>query len=115
METLNDLESALLNLIAIENEELYPSLKSHIAYLRVLNREHTGVGVYSNFVYVKSVNDDTRGNALLSSSKKLRIENLINELSYVLDITDGKINYLEIVTNGDENWDGAFKSFHFLP
>lgn len=114
MEALNDLELSLLNLISIENKEQYPYLSSHIPYLRIQDREYTGVGVYSNFIYINNnvVNNNiNKGDALLSSSRRLMIDNLSNELSYVLDITDGKISYLEIVTNGNENWNGTYKNF----
>lgn len=110
MENLNSLEIALLKSIVEENGERYPFLVSHIPYLKVKNRELTGVGSYSNFEYLQPVNESAI-NTLLSSQKRLLISGLKTELSYVLDITNGKINHLEIVTNDNEEWNGKTENF----
>ena len=50
----------------------------------------------------------------MSSSKELTVANLENELTYVLDITNGKINFLEIVTNGNDSFEGEIIDFKLV-
>jgi hypothetical protein len=110
MKNLNSLEVALLQSILEENKEKYPFLLNHFPLLKVKNREYTGVGSYSNFEYTSPI-DELLINDLISSKKELLINGVKNELSYVLDITNGKINFLEIVTNGNEEWNGKYENF----
>jgi hypothetical protein len=105
MENLNTLEIALLEAIIEENKGEYPFLTSHFPLLRVNNREYTGVGLYSNFEYLSPI-QATSINGIITSKKELVVKGIKNPLSYVLDITNGKINYLEVVTNGNEDWNG---------
>ena len=111
MEKLNQLESSLVDSIVIENQEKYPFLNSHIHYLYVISREHTGVGLYSSFGYTEDLNSKKQVNDVISSEKILTVEGLRYELSYVLDISNGRISFLEIVTNGNELWDGKCNGF----
>jgi hypothetical protein len=100
-ENLNNLETALLKTIISENKKDYPFIDEHIAFLYVRNRENTGVGIYTNFGYNKDFKTNNI-NTIISSNKTLRINGLKDEVTYVLDISEGKINFLEIVTNGDD-------------
>lgn len=113
LENLNALEIALVKAVIEENVIKYPFLFFQFAFLKVKNREYTGVGSYSNFEYTKPVDESTI-NTILSSKKRLLISGLKTELSYVLDITNGKINYLEIVTNNNEEWNGKTESFTLI-
>ena len=110
MEKLNELETALLKTILEENKEKYPLLLSHFPLLRVNNREYTGVGFYSNFEYLSPI-QESEINDIISSDKELTIKGIKNQLTYVLDITGGKIKYLEVVTNGNEKWEGKAEIF----
>ena len=101
MEQLNNLEIEILNAIIEENENHYPFLKLHVPYLVVTTRICTGVGMYFNFEYISSIPENSV-NILLTSSKRLIIDRLQNEVTYVLDITFGKISFLEIIANGGE-------------
>ena len=114
MENLNLLELSILEAILEENKNKYPLLLSQIPLLKVINREYTGVGLYSNFSYVEFVKEEEVINDLLSSKKKLIIEGVKNELSYVLDISKGKIKFLEIVTNGNDTLNDKIKNFTLL-
>ena len=80
--------------------------------LKVKNREYTGVGSYTHFQYDSSkiLTKDTA----ISSRKRLLIKGLEHELTYELNLTDGKIDFLEIVTNGDDKWDGKVKDFELV-
>ncbi len=50
MEKLNPLELTLLQGLTIK----YPTIGTHLPFLRVKDRVFTGVGMYSNFVYVET-------------------------------------------------------------
>ena len=48
-----------------------------------------------------------------SNGENIEIENLKQGLSYVIDITDGEIIYLEFITYG-ENWNGIFGEYKIV-
>ena len=103
---LNALEITLLNGLI----EKYPSLKSHIDYLKVSIRKSTGIGVIVEFEYVNSEIEFPEINALFSNGENIEIKKLKKGLSYVIDITAGRIEYLEFSTY-EENWDGVFGEY----
>jgi hypothetical protein len=111
MEDLNLLESTLVSLIIENHAVRYPEFVFHIPLLKIKNREFTGVGSYSNFLYSKKIQIDNVIDTEISCNKLLIVPCFKNELSYVLAITNGMINYLEIVTNGNEEWDGDIEGF----
>lgn len=109
MEELNDLELTLLNGLTTK----YPSLKSHIPFLKVVGREITGAGMCVNFEYLDFNGEPEDLNALFSNGEIVEIENLKNGLCYVIDVTGGKIEFIEFVTYG-ENWNGEFTDFKLV-
>jgi hypothetical protein len=108
---LNDLESAVLEEIAIE----YPVVKAHIPYLQVASREYTDAGMYINFTY----NDDgyplpKLEGELLSVKKTIMLDTIGHGLGHVLWVADGRANFLELFAYGDdEHWDGTYNTFEF--
>ncbi|MCC9044162.1 hypothetical protein LNQ81_15935 [Myroides sp. M-43] len=105
---MNEFELAVLNSLAKD----YPFLKEHIPYLRIKNREITGVGMYVNFVYSQEIKISNRDfyNVSLSTNENIEVESLEYGLGFELDITDGKVNFIEFITYG-ENWDGVINKF----
>jgi hypothetical protein len=103
---LNNLEIAILKAIVNENSNKYPFLLEHINYIHVASREFTGVGMYTNFGYNKNF-DNKNIDTLVSSAKSLFIEGFNYDISYVLSISNGKIHFLEIVTNEDTLFDNT--------
>ena len=101
MEKMENIEKTILQAIIKENRSNYSFLEEHYPYLYVKSREYTNSGIYINFGYVKQFQSRDI-NILLSSKKTLIADNLENELSYIVAITNGKINFLEIVANGDD-------------
>lgn len=100
---LNQLERALLNAIVLDNKRTYPFIEIDVKKLKVKSRENTGVGIYTNFDY--STNSKVENvNTLISSERTLNIKGFENEVTYVLDIKEGKINFLELVTNGSDEF-----------
>lgn len=104
MENLNDLELKILEKVS----ENYPAIKSHIPFLRILNREYTGVGMYVNFIYSNKdeiLNPIEPLNTVLGTNERIGLPGLKYGLCFVIDINNGKINFIELVTYGEE-WDG---------
>ena len=111
--SLNDLEQSVLESIFSMNRDTYPELESHLTHLAVRSRENTGVGTYVYFGY-KAANrlpKIANGESIvLSSSRHLSIDGLKYGLNYEVTISEGKFEFMELVTNG-EDWDGKYSSF----
>lgn len=108
MNQLHELESTLL----IGLVEKYPSLKSHLPFLIVKDRKITKSGMIVDFEYMNAEEelnfDDI--NALFSNGENIEVKGLKQGLGYVIDITEGQISYLELVTYG-ENWNGKLEDY----
>ena len=111
MNQLNDLESTLLSGLV----EKYPSLKSHLPFLKVIERKITKSGMILDFEYTNAEEelffDDI--NALFSNGENIEVKGLKEGLSYVIDVTDGEITSLEFSTYG-ENWNGKFGDYKIV-
>lgn len=112
---LNQFELAIISEIVNSNEKRYPFLRDHFPFLKVKSREKTGVGMFINFEYspVGELLVSDKDDLALSSDKVLELDVLKYGLNYELNITKGKIDFLELVTNG-ESWDGSFGEFKFV-
>lgn len=111
MYAINKLEDEVLRRLS----EKYPIIKSHIPYLRVQDRKNTGVGMYVNFCYTDTdgfVNDLDIVDTSISTNENINIDGLQHGLGYEVDISNGKIKFIEFVTYGEE-WDGAVDNFSF--
>ena len=109
VDTLNNFELAVLDKISNE----YPFLKSHIPFLQVKSRELTGVGLFVNFSYQEGsvgYQEIPGGFVALSSNASLLVEGLKYEVAYEIAVTNRKIDFLEVVANG-EDWDGTVRNF----
>jgi hypothetical protein len=110
VEKLNNFELKVLELVSSK----YPSLRNHIPYLRVARRKYTGVGIFVYFNYLEPP-DDLKSLELLidtlSTWDQIKIKGLKYDLSWEVVITDGRINFIEFVTNGNEAWDGSVNNF----
>ena len=111
MQQLTNLESTLLNGLI----QKYPTLKSHIPYLKVKERKITATGMEVNFEYLNSVEElnFVAINALFSGEEYIEIKSLKQGLGYVIDITDGKIFYIEFTTYG-EKWNGKLDDYKII-
>lgn len=111
MEKLNEFEIAVLNRLA----DKYLTLKVHLPFLEVKDRKITGVGMYVDFSYrnepidLKPIEPST---GALSTNDNIEIKGLEFGLGFELNITDGKIIFMEFITYG-ERWDGKTKNFTF--
>ncbi len=113
---LNILEQAILDEIATYNEKQYPDIRGCLTHLKIRYRENTGVGIFLHFEQISEkdlIVPFNEANIVLSSDKYLELDTLDYGLNYELNITNGQIDFLELVTNG-ESWNGSFKEFRFL-
>ena len=110
MTELKEFELLLLKTIIKDNLEKFGYLSEHLDFIRIETTKTTGTGLYINFVYLKEFQEEEFENGLLSAKAKLTAPNLKNELTYCLDVTNCKIDSLEILTNEKENWDGDLEN-----
>lgn len=112
---LNHLEQVILAEIAEFNYKEYPYLKNHISHLRIKSREDTGVGRYVNFEYFndEQLTIDNSENTFLSSERSVEINALKYGINYELNITKGRFDFLELVTNG-EAWSDDYGGLRFV-
>jgi len=111
MTELSEFELLLLNTIIKDNSEKFQYLSEHLDFIRIENTKATATGLSLSFVYLKEFpQEEEFENGLLSAEPKLNTPYLKNELTYCLDVTNGKMDFLEIVTNEKENWDGNLEN-----
>jgi len=112
LENLNKLELSILERLSNN----YPVIKKHIQYLKVLSRENTGVGMYVNFYYsntkelVESLNIP---DSSISTNENIDIKGLKYGIGYEVDITNGRIHFIEFITYGEE-WDGNLTDWKWV-
>lgn len=111
-------ELDVLHSILDEQKEKYPALYEQISYLVVRSRELTGVGEYVNF----DLPDDPRiptesgqSDLVLMANKMIEMDGLSLGLAFAIDVTGGRINFLELVTYDDEQWDGTVGRYEIVP
>lgn len=113
MENLNQFELAVLERVAVN----HPSIREHIPFLKVINRENTGVGMYINFVYhnkPKGLKPIFPLDIALSTNDNVVIYPLKRGLGFEVAIMNGQIQFIEFITY-DEFWDGSTQGFSFVP
>jgi hypothetical protein len=99
-EVLSPLERTCVELVATRNWQAF-----RCDGLRVTRREDTGVGRY---VYL----EDSLKQPLVDGSygpepgRTIEMRRVQYGLDFVVDVSAGRINYLELVTSGDDGWDG---------
>ncbi len=110
MENLNQLELAIFE--SLSND--YPSIKIHVPLLKVLSREITGVGMYVNFADYELPNDTPAIESkygVIGTNENIEIEELELGLIYEVNLSNGKIVFIEMVTYGEEEWSGCIGDF----
>ena len=111
---LNNLEISILERLSTK----YSFIKDHIPHLKVRTREITGVGMYVNFIPYDYPNRKNQNlileDASVSTNDIIKIAGLKNGLGYEVDISNGKLQFIELVTYG-EAWDGEVpETFSFV-
>ena len=103
---LNDVESAIVRRIALSE----PALAPLIDRLRVLSRERTGAGSYTDFAVDPDLASPALGNRKLILGALIVVPGLANGMGGALLCADGRPECLEMFTF-DECWDGTFMGF----
>lgn len=104
---LSPLERALVELVASENWQDF-----RVDALQVRRRENTGAGRYTYFEdRLKQVLPD---GTYTAQEKFLQMDGVKDGLAFVVDISKGAINYLEIAVYGNEGWDGVERAWQIL-
>jgi len=111
MTELSEFELLLLNTIIENNAKKFQYLSEHLDFVRIESTKATVTGLYLSFAYLKEfLQEEEFENGLLSAEHKLSAPGLKNDLTYCLDVTNGKMDFLEIVTNEKETWDGNLEN-----
>lgn len=99
-ERLTSLERALVEAVAAENWRGFRT-----DGLRVTRRETTGFGRYTYLEddYKQELPDGT----YTAQGRLIEMEGIRDGLAFVVDVSAGSINYLEIAVYGNQNWDGV--------
>jgi len=83
------------------------------AQLVVTARTNTGAGRYTRFAHDGSVSID-EGDLGLGTYSQFDMEGLRAGASFWVYVTSGKIDYLEIVLNGEGHWDGCERAWGLI-
>lgn len=97
---LSPLERALVELVAAEN---WPDFR--VDALQVKRRENTGAGRYTYFE--DSGNQRLPDGTYTAQGRFLQMQGIRDGLAFLVDVSAGVINYLEIAVYGNEGWDGV--------
>lgn len=118
IEPPNRFELDLLHAILDDQKERYPVLHGQIPFLGVRSRELTGVGGYIHFELPDAPNvpiEAGQPNIMLTANKTIEMDEPPSGMAFALDVTGGRINFLELVTYGDERWDGTIGRYEIVP
>lgn len=99
----NELEFAILNVIATGEPEMRPFLEK----LHVMSREYTGVG---SFTYFRVEPSDWGPERVFSPTCTIRIPGMRIGLAFALRCQGSHPEILEIFAH-DEEWDGVYDGF----
>ena len=104
---LSTLERTLVELVASENWHDF-----RVDALRVTRRVNTGAGRYTYFEdMLKQV---LRDGTYTAQGKLLQMDGVRDGLAFVVDVSGGVINYLEMAVYGNESWDGVERQWQIL-
>jgi hypothetical protein len=99
MTHLSPLERAVVEALASEN---WPDFK--VEGLIVKNRNNTGAGRYTYLEdqYHQTLSDGTYG----TDTKTIKLKGVPYGATFLADVSNGTIYYLEIAVIGNDGWDG---------
>lgn len=100
-------ETQIVHAILEQHRERYPDLIPLCANLRVESRKSTSVGAYITFSAESQHPTTGTRDAQIGFDGEIRVTGIPSGLAGELVISDGLLDYLELVTYGDESWDGS--------
>jgi hypothetical protein len=112
---LNELELIILKDVVDYHKRIHNlNLERQLKSLEVEFRDYTGYGIY---VYFKQESQSELTIKLqdkmkiLSSPIEIHLDSLKHQISFELNLNDkGKFEFLEIVPNGVDSWDGKYEN-----
>ena len=106
-EDLTPLERKCLELTAAEH---WPGVR--LDGIRATSREHTGVG---RFTYLEDLNHQVLPDGLFETAERaIQMEGLRLGLDFAVAVTSSRLDNLELVTPGDDGWDGVERPWSVL-
>ncbi len=99
-EPMSPMEQSIIALVATEN---WPGFR--VDGLRVKRRENNGAGRYTYLEdqYKQALSDGT----YTAQGKLLEMVGVPSGFAFLVDVSAGIINYIEIAVYGHEGWDGV--------
>src|SRR5690349_52504 len=104
----NEFELAILQHLAAK----LPGLAAVIPKLRVVRREYTPCGSYTNFDCADVI---PKAAQPIGLSEAINMPGVAHGMDGILFFKDGRPDFLEIVTFGGESWNGRFDGFSIPP
>ncbi len=101
----NEFELTILESIARKE----PSMRRAFGKLRVISREFTGVGCFTNFAFEETTNDLPERQ--IGLDEMITMPGVPGGMGAVLFCRGGSPRCLEIYSYGDDLWEGVYDGF----
>ena len=100
VEPMSPLEQAVVALVAAEN---WPGFRTD--GLHVKRRENSGAGRYT---YLEDPYKQALPDGIYAAQGKLlEMVGVPSGMAFLIDVSDGLINFIELAVYGNEGWDGV--------
>jgi hypothetical protein len=104
---MSPLEQATVALVATEN---WPSFR--VDGLRVKRRENSGAGRYT---YLEDQYKQVLPDGIYAAQGKLlEMGGVPSGMAFLIDVSDGLINFIELAVYGNEGWDGVEREWRLI-
>ena len=104
---LTPMERSILRLVA---DRHWPQFD--VEQVDAVSRENTGVG---RFTYLLDRGDQPIPDQLYGADNHyIQMEGVRDGLFFVVETKDGRVYYIEIVSVGDDTWDGVERAWSFV-
>lgn len=111
MNTLNELEAAVLDKLLAGDLPAFACLRMQCQRMHVTNREHTGVGFYTEFGHPDDVQRLSTSKSITFGDVLAELDGLAHGAGFLLFIDNGLITMLEGYTNANEAWPDNLERF----
>ena len=101
---------ALVRILTIEA----PDLLSHVPLLKVISREHTGAGQYTNLKYAREPELREPCRRLLGAGTFAEVDGCESSIGVLVNVLECKIGFLEIYVNGMFDLPKKIENYRFL-
>ena len=117
-QNLDRFELRLVELILANNSLKYKWLMKQLPFLKVKERKFSSVGGYINFSFSDNSlclqSDFISCELILSVPQILKVKEKDDYMSFELNVTNGYIDFMEIVVNGLWDWDGTYDKLEII-